>query len=51
MEEKKSEINKIREYKLHDFENVHNLKDVNNHHPRPHFIIVNFISLVFALGK
>ena len=36
---------------MHDVNYVDNMKNINNHHPRAHFIINNNSSLVFTLWK
>ena len=36
---------------MHDFIYVDDMKNVNNHHPRGHFIIIHSSSLVFTLWK
>ena len=38
-------------YKKYDFEYENNMKNINNHHPRAHFIIISSIPLVFTLWK
>ena len=38
-------------YKMHDFKYETNMKNINIHHPRAHFIIINCSSLVFTLWK
>ena len=51
METRKGEINKIGKHKVHDFEYVENMENINNHHPRAHFIIINNSSIAFTQWK
>ena len=36
---------------MHDFKNVDNMENINNHHPRANFINNNNDSLVFTFWK
>ena len=41
----------MKKYKMHDFKYVDSMKNINNHHPRAHFIIIDNNSLAFTLWK
>ena len=48
---RKMKKKKIKKNRMNDFKFVDNMENINNHHPRAHFINNNNGSLVFTLWK